>query len=120
MDVSKYEKNGKTAVLYSPGYGAGWSTWGEKELAYDRRVVEFWLEHKDDKEFMNNISRTFDSDESRATEDIFQKWGYDHVYFGGFKNIVLEWVEKGVPFKINEYDGWESIEFCDDVDWTVF
>jgi hypothetical protein len=27
MIVEKYIKDGKVAVLYSAGYGAGWSTW---------------------------------------------------------------------------------------------
>ena len=27
--VEKLERDGKVAILYSPGYGAGWSTWND-------------------------------------------------------------------------------------------
>ena len=27
--MNKIEKDGNVAVLYSPGYGAGWSTWND-------------------------------------------------------------------------------------------
>ena len=53
--VELYEKDGKIGVLVSHGFGAGWSTWGSDELAYDKRVVEFWLSHKNDKEFMATV-----------------------------------------------------------------
>ena len=32
-----YNENGELGVLYSPGFGAGWSTWSNEELAYDKR-----------------------------------------------------------------------------------
>ena len=48
-----YEKgDGTFAVLVSPGYGAGWSTWDRKELAYDKRIIEYYLAHCDDRDFM--------------------------------------------------------------------
>ena len=40
--MEKIEKNGKVAVLYSSGYGAGWSTWNEghrEALCMDARIV---------------------------------------------------------------------------------
>jgi hypothetical protein len=40
MEVCK-NKKGQIAVLVSGGFGAGWSTWNQPELAYDKRVVEF-------------------------------------------------------------------------------
>ena len=29
--MKKLERNGKIAILYSPEYGAGWSTWNNHE-----------------------------------------------------------------------------------------
>jgi len=29
--MTKYIRDGKVAVLYSPGFGAGWSTWNDDE-----------------------------------------------------------------------------------------
>ena len=36
-----YNENGELGVLYSPGFGAGWSTWHNEELAYDKSTVNF-------------------------------------------------------------------------------
>ena len=41
--VEKYVKDGQVAILYSPGYGGGWSTWGEPEMAWDKRLVDAFL-----------------------------------------------------------------------------
>lgn len=38
-----YNKNGSLGVLISPGFGVGWSTWENKNLAYDKRIIEYWL-----------------------------------------------------------------------------
>lgn len=41
------KKHTTYAVLVSPGYGAGWSTWnsehGGEKLAYDKRIVEYFV-----------------------------------------------------------------------------
>jgi hypothetical protein len=39
----KYIKDGKVAVLYSSGFGAGWYTWNDESLTglvFDRDIVE--------------------------------------------------------------------------------
>jgi hypothetical protein len=39
--MNKLVRDGKVAVLYSTGYGAGWYSWhGIEELLYDSVVVE--------------------------------------------------------------------------------
>ena len=108
-----YEKNGQIAVLVSHGFGAGWSTWNTKELAYDKRVVEFWLSRKDDQKFMKAISSFGDNNIKKETVELFATMGYSHVYFGGFRDIEIEWVNKGKPFVIQEYDGSETIVTID-------
>ena len=35
--------NGELGILYSPGFGAGRSTWDCQEIAYDKRIVKYWL-----------------------------------------------------------------------------
>ncbi len=41
--MEKIEKDGKVAVLYSPGFCAGWSTWADcdqkEALCMDARIV---------------------------------------------------------------------------------
>lgn len=107
-----YQKNGKVGVLVSPGFGAGWSTWNCPQLAYDKRVIEYWLNHKKD-------DLLFGEEASKA-EELFNSWGYKGVYFGGFKNLVLKWVVKGEPFRISEYDGFEELKMLNTDEYTVF
>ena len=38
-----YNENGELGVLISTGFGAGWSSWNCDEIAFDKRVVEYWL-----------------------------------------------------------------------------
>jgi hypothetical protein len=40
-------------------------------------------------------------------------------YFGGADDLKIAWVKEGVEFKIDEYDGSESIQFKDTIQWIV-
>lgn len=93
--VEKYynEKN-EVGVLVSHGFGAGWSTWNENELAIDRRIIEKWL---------NGIS-------SDDMCDYVESLGYSRPYMGGYEDLELEFVPRGTLFCVYEYDGAESIE----------
>lgn len=102
--------NGEIAILVSSGFGAGWSTWNQRALAYDKRVVEFFLSKKDDKNFLYQLSNFTENPIKDETKQYFASIGYPGVYFGGFSSIHIEWIAPGTPFKINEYDGFESLE----------
>lgn len=119
MEYYENEK-GQVAVLVSTGYGAGWSTWNQRALAYDKRVVEFWLSKKDDENFMKEIRSVSDNDAKKMTRELFESFGYTDVYFCGLADVVLVWVDKGRHFRIFGYDGYESIEFLEDDDYIVF
>lgn len=117
----EYYKNeeGMIAVLVSPGYGAGWSTWNQPELAYDKRVVEFWLSKKDDENFMRDIDSFARNITQEKTSEYFASIGYSAVYFGGFRDIEMEWVAPGQMFRIDEYDGSETLVSFDRLEYTV-
>ncbi len=111
--MKKYIKDGKVAVLYSPGYGAGWYSWNQDmpDLLFDPDIVQFVLDHpwaftdgcdKTKKEFISAFH-------SR----------YPDAYFGGWKDLRIEWITIGRQFRISEYDGFESIEYNDDVKWIT-
>lgn len=119
-----YEKDGKIGVLVSEG-NAGWSTWNNAELAYDKRVVEFWLSHKDDKEFMETVGDggyyCCESKAHKEAEDFFKSIGYKRCpYMGGFSDIVLKFVPRGIPWRISEYDGYEEFESLEDLESAGF
>lgn len=114
------------AVLISYGYGAGWSSWNEPELAYDKRVVEFWLSHKNNKDWMRTVN-DFETSYQPASiaykeaQEFFESIGYSPCpYMGGFADIALQWIPVGIEWRINEYDGAESIECCNKIDWNCF
>lgn len=93
MNYEKYIKDGKVAVLYSPGYGAGWYTWNSehKGLVFDKEIVQAVLDEKPE----------------LAAEIAERK--YKGCYVGGAEDLVVEWLEPGTVFEIDEYDGSESL-----------
>ena len=104
--VELYVKDNKAGVLVSPGYGAGWSTWNNPKIAYDKRVIDFRLEHKG-----QNVTE-------EEADKYFESIGYKETYFGGYGSLVLEFVEFDKPFYIHEYDGAEWI--VRDTEFTTF
>lgn len=119
--VELYVKDDKVGVLVSSGYGAGWSTWNLEypTLAYDKRVIDYWLSKKDNWIFMfNSMHRTHE--EEKEFEEFFESIGYKNLYFGGFKDCKLKFVDFNVPWTISEYDGSESLITLDDIPFTVF
>lgn len=99
-----YNDKGELAVLYSSGFGAGWSTddyevsgRGEEayRLALDSRIIKFWLENEPSESEMH---------------DFLKSIGYKDIYMGGYEDLRLAWIPKGTTFYIHEYDGSESIK----------
>lgn len=94
MEEKYYNENNEVGVLISKGFGAGWSTWNNKQLAYDKRIIEKWLEKVSEEEMSDYVTSL----------------GYGRPYMGGYRNLYLEFIPKGTMFCIHEYDGSESIE----------
>jgi len=96
MTTNKYVVDGKVAVLISPGFGAGWSTWGptelKEELLFDPVLVELVLANAD-------VRRL----EAYAEE----RW--PGAYLGGIGQLEVRWVPEGEPFDVDEYDGSECL-----------
>jgi len=101
--IDKLIDNGKVAVLYSPGFGAGWSTWnqGVPEIIFDPAIVKF-VENKQLAELHTYVTLK-----------------YPNIFLGGIKDLEVFWVPEGTLFKINEYDGSESIELKENDNWIV-
>lgn len=107
--TEKVIRNNKVAVLYSPGFGAGWYTWNSdcKEILFDPEVVEWVLNGKDDS----------------LTEDYIEsKYGSSSTlgfYAGGMRDLEVAWIPVGKKFIIQEYDGSESIKTEEDIEWLT-
>ena len=102
--MNKMIKDGKVAVLYSPGYGAGWSSWNTEtpDMIFDMTIVSMVL-------------RGNTEDEIKAVAKL--KW--PDAYLGGVKGLNIVWLDQGTEFRINEYDGNENVEVKNDFTWIV-
>lgn len=102
--MEKVIRDGKVAVLYSPGYGAGWYSWHSiPELLFDPVVVDM-VEKKEPYYKIENYCH--------------EKYG-DEPYLGGSEDLTVAWLDVGTKFKIREYDGSESIETEDSIRWHL-
>ena len=93
--MEKFIKDGQVAVLYSPGYGAGWSTW-----AYENR---------EDMIFDVDIVKAILNKDVKLAKKIAER-KYPEQYDGGIDALVVGWVPQGEEFDIREYDGNESLQ----------
>lgn len=100
--MEKMIVDGKVAVLYSPGYGAGWYTWNTTEgqqIVFDADIINDVLAGKD------------------PTQTAEQK--YPNAYSGGCYKLEVKWLPIGTRFQIDEYDGNESVRILSPEDGFV-
>lgn len=95
--MKKYIKDGKVGVLYSPGYGAGWSTWAHNE------------EHKEAMVFCPELCEAVDKDLPLSQIKYIAYKHFPEEYLGGLDDIKLVFIKPGTRFRIDEYDGAEYI-----------
>lgn len=89
--TDRVERDGMVAVIVSPGFGAGWSTWADDEsVAVFAPDVVAWIEA------------------GKPEIDVGEKFG-KYGYLGGLGDAEIEWIPKGSRFIIDEYDGSESL-----------
>jgi len=101
--MNKVIREGKVAVLYSPGYGAGWYSWNKKypECLFDPNIVA--------------MVEAGQHDQIEA----YCKTAHPDLYCGGAKKLQIEWIPVGTKFRMDEYDGYEAIECEQGTDWLV-
>ena len=104
--MTKCIRDGKVAILYSPGYGSGWSTAEEGKqrdfLLFDKRIVEL----VEDKRF-DEVKKYVDS--------VYP----DEFYLEGADQLEIMWVPLGTEFRVEEYDGSEYIQLNHRDYWSV-
>ena len=101
--MNKLVRDGKVAVLIAPSFGAGWYTWNYEtpEILFDPGIVSLLEERK--------------WDEMKT----YVALKYPQIYKGAIDDLQVEWVPEGALFKVNEYDGSESLELKESDDWIV-
>jgi hypothetical protein len=102
--MQKKTVDGKVAVLYSPGFGAGWYSWHSiDELLFDPKVVDMVL----------------DKTSAETIELYCQEVYGTKSYYGGAEDLEVMWVPTGTQFIIDEYDGAETVTVKDKVNWVT-
>lgn len=95
-------RNGQVAVIFSPDHGAGWYSWhGSAELLFDPSIVQ-WLEANELDKIENYLILK-----------------YPNNYFGRLDELTIQWIPVGTEFRIDEYDGAESIIFKERERWIT-
>jgi hypothetical protein len=88
-------RDGKVAVLYSPGFGSGWYTWN--------------TEHPDCL-FSPEIVELLETDRRHAILDKARElWGQGFYCGSNIDGLEIAWIPEGEDFKVDDYDGSESI-----------
>lgn len=98
--VEKVIRDGKVAVLYSPGFGAGWSTWN---------MVD---DHQNIALFHPKIVNMVEAGKASEIDEewIEREFGIDHSFYcGGSSELKIEWISLGKKFVVVDYDGSEQI-----------
>jgi hypothetical protein len=102
-------------ILYSPGYGAGWMTWNP--------------DYREDFLFDADLITAVEANAELGSEDepgtplaefikrLVAKYGEgaQHAYLGGARDLRVAVVKE--PFRIDEYDGSESIVLASQEQW---
>ena len=93
-------------ILYSPGYGAGWSSW--VNVYSSKEVKLFMLEYQP---FITALENDEKLNEEQFLEDFKKQFPNQWIpYTGGMNQLEIMEVPDGMRVKINEYDGNESVE----------
>jgi len=120
-----YNSDGDVAVLYSPGFGTGWSSSTvliedndafTNALIFDARLVRFVKDHEnkpiaEDSADLHAILEAIDL-ATATTPDELSLPGF---YTGGARDLTIAWLKPGTNFLIYEYGGAESIQSYDDL-----
>ena len=111
--VKKLERNGLVAVLVSPDYGAGWSSWADEQerelMLFDPDIAQAVLAHE------NNPVKT---QMVRDIQQVVELKSYQS-YTGGLEQLRVVWMPKGAQFRVTEYDGSEGIELVSQIRWDI-
>jgi hypothetical protein len=97
----------KRKILYSPGFGAGWTTWNSGEVAkymLTYQPIIDWLEAGGKAEELDNEHQLI----VQLKAECLEKFKEDYVCTLGSEDLVVKEVSGRV--RMHEYDGSERVE----------
>jgi len=99
--MDRVVRDGKVAVLYSPGYGAGWYSWNRDrvDMLFDPGLVDLVLE--------GNVEKIL----------VYVTLRWPDAYTGGLDDLAIEWIPVGSRFIIEEHDGAETVKLQKTIKW---
>jgi len=102
-------RDGQVAVLCSPGWGAGWSTW---EQDPDIRIAMLF-----DPQIADLVDQRAPDWQEKA--EAIAQIKYPESYLGGLQDLEVKWLRSGTQFYIDERDGNESIVINGEQEWIT-
>ena len=105
MAIEKCIRKDLVGVIYSPGFGAGWYSWNSYKYGID--II-----------FDKDLVEAIDAKNIKLTIKIAEE-KYPEAYTGGLDNARIAWLPKGTKFIIREYDGSESIQIVEHIEFFV-
>jgi hypothetical protein len=103
--TKQFDEGIHVAVLVSPGFGAGWSTWASgdaDELLFDADIAQAVLDGMDSGDL-----------------ELLAKSKYPKEFLGALDDLEVRWIKQGTEFIVEEYDGSENIRYKDSIIWSV-
>ena len=109
--------NGNTAVAYSPGYGCGWSSYvNNKQMIFDSRLIKLILSDYFKSKFNDKTEYLIEPKDKeyyvQFMKNVFPDIKYS-PYIDSFCQLRVDFIPQNTLFKIQEYDGNESIKIFD-------
>lgn len=121
--------NGGVAVAYSPGYGSGWSAdvcdlFEKKQLLFDSRLIQYITSTDFNYKFKSKDYYTL-NESSKLLYHKFMKSVFtecDSNYFpniSSFCQLNVSFIPLDSKFKVEEYDGNETIKIFNPDDYII-
>ena len=123
----------KYAILVTKGMHTGWSVMNVPEVAYDKRIVEYVIEHLKipgwQQSFQQNrrgaegqlLAICEDNPAAKELDDFLCSIGYEDRYLNPMAYVNVVWIDAGRKWHIR--DGGEcqdNLEFEDEQTWISF
>ena len=103
--MNKHIENGRVAVIISNAHGSGWSTWASKEerlnQLFDSSIVWYLL------------YGSYEQLEQYIALRYPERSGYNVTA------LIVEWIDQGTEFVVDDYDGLETIRIKDKISWIT-